>query len=91
METKDVIAAGRLRLGLTHQAFADKVGVSRGAVQQWEKGSTAPTRKHQPLIAKLLGITVADRAALRHHHHRPVYQRRRKKPCSGFSPFKNNV
>ncbi len=60
METKDVIAAGRLRLGLTHQAFADKVGVSRGAVQQWEKGSTAPTRKHQPLIAKLLGITVAE-------------------------------
>ena len=44
--------------GLTHQQFADAVGVSRGAVQQWEKGSTAPTRKHQPAVAKFMGLSV---------------------------------
>lgn len=60
METKDIIRIGRTRLGMTHQAFADAVGVSRGAVQQWERGDTAPTRKNQPMVAKLLGISVAE-------------------------------
>lgn len=59
MATKDIIKAGRERLGMTHQAFGDAVGVSRGAVQQWERGTTAPTRKHQPKVAALLGVSVA--------------------------------
>lgn len=59
MLTKDIIKTGRERLGMTPQAFADAVGVSRGAVQQWERGTTAPTRKHQPRIAELLGISEA--------------------------------
>lgn len=32
METKDIIKAGRQRLGMTYQAFSDAVGVSRWAV-----------------------------------------------------------
>lgn len=60
MATKDIIKAGRDRLGMTHQSFGDAVGVSRGAVQQWERGVTAPTRKHQPRVASLLGISVAE-------------------------------
>lgn len=60
METKDIIKTGRQRLGMTHQAFADAVGVSRGAVQQWEKGDTAPTRRHQPKVAEILDISVAE-------------------------------
>lgn len=60
METKDMIKAGRQRLGMTHQAFADAVGVSRGAVQQWEKGDTAPTRRHQPRVAAILDISVGE-------------------------------
>jgi len=44
------IRDGRLKLGLTEQQFADRVGVSRGAVQQWEKeGGTAPNRSMQSL------------------------------------------
>lgn len=45
---------------MTHQEFADAVGVSRGAVQQWERGSTAPTRKRQPAVAEYMGISVAE-------------------------------
>lgn len=45
---------------LTHQQFADQVGVSRGAVQQWERGLTAPNRKKQPKVAKFMEITVAE-------------------------------
>lgn len=61
MSIHSTIRNGRARLGLTEQQFAVRVGVSRGAVQQWEKeGGTAPTRKNQPAVADLLGITVAE-------------------------------
>lgn len=60
MGIKDKIRDGRLRLGKTEQQFADAIGVSRGAVQQWEKGTTAPNRKRQPAVAALLGMSVAE-------------------------------
>jgi len=56
-----LIRQGRLRLGMTELQFADAAGVSRGAVQQWERpGGTAPKRSNQPSVAKLLGISVAE-------------------------------
>lgn len=46
---------------MSEQQLADAVGVSRGAVQQWEKpGGTAPKRSNQPLVAKVLGLSVAE-------------------------------
>jgi SOS-response transcriptional repressor LexA len=63
MSTKDIIRTGREKLGLSVEDFAHKCGVSRGAVQQWERGVTAPNRRHAPAVAKALGITVADLAA----------------------------
>jgi SOS-response transcriptional repressor LexA len=63
MSTKDIIRTGREKLGLSVEDFAQKCGVSRGAVQQWERGVTAPNRRHAPAVAKALGITVADLAA----------------------------
>jgi SOS-response transcriptional repressor LexA len=56
-----LIRQGRLRLGMTEQQFADAVGVSRGAVQQWERpGGTAPKRSNQPAVARLLGLSVVE-------------------------------
>jgi len=56
-----LIRDGRRRLGLSEQQFAVALGVSRGAVQQWEKpGGTAPKRANQPRVAKLLGLSVAE-------------------------------
>jgi SOS-response transcriptional repressor LexA len=56
-----IIRQGRLRLGLSEQQFAVAVGVTRGAVQQWERESgTAPKRKTQPKVAELLGISVGE-------------------------------
>lgn len=60
MAIKDLIRSGRRQLGMTEQRFADCIGVSRGAVQQWEKGDTAPARKHQEAVATLIGITVGE-------------------------------
>lgn len=58
---RSIIRQGRLRLGLSEQQFADAVGVSRGAVQQWEReNGTAPKRKTQPKVAELLGISVGE-------------------------------
>lgn len=60
MSTGDLIKRGRLALQLSEQAFADQVGVTRGAVQQWERGTTAPKRSHQQAVAQALGITVGE-------------------------------
>jgi DNA-binding transcriptional regulator YiaG len=61
MSIHQVIKAGRKRLKMTHQQFADALGVTRTAVFQWEQeDGTAPSRKHQPAVAKLLGISVAE-------------------------------
>jgi transcriptional regulator with XRE-family HTH domain len=48
-------------MNLTAQEFGDRLGVTRGAVQQWEKAKgTAPSRKHQGAVAALLGLTVPE-------------------------------
>lgn len=60
MAIKDLIRAGRERLGMTEQRFADAAGVSRSAVQQWESGATAPRRAHQQTVADLIGVTVGE-------------------------------
>jgi transcriptional regulator with XRE-family HTH domain len=62
------IKEARLKLGLSQEKFADEVGVSRQAVQQWETEpdpanpevkSTAPKRTLMPQVAKILGVSVA--------------------------------
>jgi SOS-response transcriptional repressor LexA len=61
MNINRLIREGRQRLGLSEKQFADAVGVSRGAVQQWEKaGGTAPKRSNQRRVADILGISVAE-------------------------------
>lgn len=60
METKDVIRYHRLRLNLTEAQLADKVGVSRSAVQYWESGATAPTRTRRNKVAEALGISESE-------------------------------
>jgi SOS-response transcriptional repressor LexA len=61
MSSHRLIREGRLHLGMSEQQFAKAAGVSRGAVQQWEKpGGTAPKRSNQHRVAELLGISVAE-------------------------------
>lgn len=56
-----IIREGRKRLGMSEQQFADAIGVSRGAVQQWERpGGTAPRRSNQQQVARILGLSVAE-------------------------------
>lgn len=50
----------RIANDLNEDQFAALIGVSRGSIQQWESGKTAPNRKRQPIVANVLGITVAQ-------------------------------
>lgn len=61
MDIHQRIREHRIRQGLTEQGLADKVGVTRAAVQQWERpDGTAPSRKQQPKVAAVLELTVAE-------------------------------
>ena len=52
------IKAARDRLGLSMEQVADQLGLSAWqTVQQWENGSTAPSRRRLPKVAELLGVT----------------------------------
>lgn len=61
MSIHKLIRDGRARLQMTEQQFADRLGVSRGTVQHWEREEgTAPSRARQKAVAELLGLTVAE-------------------------------
>jgi transcriptional regulator with XRE-family HTH domain len=48
----------REQLGLSQQQFADMIGVSKGAVGQYDIGYTTPRPKRFERIAEVLGVTV---------------------------------
>lgn len=60
MSYSERIRAHRKSLGMTEAQYAEQIGVSRGSVQQWERGVTAPSRARQPAVAQFIGITVAQ-------------------------------
>ena len=56
------IKAARKAKGMTEQQLADLIGVTRAAVQQWEREEkgTAPKRTIQGKVAQALGISLAE-------------------------------
>ena len=53
------IAAARRAAGLTQQALAEAVGVTRSAVAQWETGRAGQLRGNLARIAATLGVSAA--------------------------------
>ena len=45
---------------MTQQQLADAVGVTQGAVNQWEKGVTKPKIETLVAMSKLFGCTLED-------------------------------
>ena len=62
MSIHNYIKQRRLELGLTPRQLAERVGVTRAAVQQWER-NTAPSRKHRAKVIKALEVKAAEYAA----------------------------
>lgn len=60
MSKNDAMREARLRLGLSQQALADQLGVSRQTVNAIESGDYNPTIRLCIGICCILGVTLND-------------------------------
>ena len=58
MKTKDVIFELRTRTGLSQDALAEKVYVTRQAVSRWETGETIPNTETLKLLSQLFDVSI---------------------------------
>ena len=58
MTTKDVLFELRTRNGLSQDALAEKVFVTRQAVSRWEKGETVPNTETLKLLSKQFNVSI---------------------------------
>jgi transcriptional regulator with XRE-family HTH domain len=61
MELKGIgqtIRVARIKKGMTQADLAETLGVSQGAVGQWEQGITTPRPRHIVRLSALLEIPV---------------------------------
>jgi transcriptional regulator with XRE-family HTH domain len=49
----------RKELGYSQTDLARKIGISRQAVDQWERGKTLPSLQHLAEIARIMGVSAA--------------------------------
>ena len=56
MDMSKAIREGRDRLGMSQEALAERLGVSRQAVSKWESGASDPSTSNLLALAKLFGI-----------------------------------
>ena len=54
------IAIARERAGMTQTQLAERLGVTQGAVSQWEKSTTFPRMPMLIRLADVLGCTVDE-------------------------------
>lgn len=50
----------RKKINMTQKELAHKLGVTQGAVSQWEKGIANPKVDKLPLLARILGCSIDD-------------------------------
>ena len=58
METKDVIINLRTARGLSQEALAERVFVTRQAVSRWETGETTPNTETLKLLSNLYDVSI---------------------------------
>lgn len=58
MELSQRIKENRIRCGLSQEALAEKMEVSRQAVTKWEQGKSAPSTENLFRLAQIFGTTV---------------------------------
>lgn len=58
MKLNEKISLYRKKSGLSQEAFAEKIGVSRQAVSKWETGESVPEVSKLKAIADCFGVTV---------------------------------
>ncbi len=58
METKDILFELRTKKGLSQDALAEKIFVTRQAVSRWENGETIPNTDTLKLLSKLYDVSI---------------------------------
>lgn len=58
MEPKDMIFQLRTQKGLSQDALAEQVHVTRQAVSRWENGETVPNTETLKLLSKLFDVSI---------------------------------
>ncbi len=58
MNTKEILFELRTRHGLSQDALAKKVFVTRQAVSRWENGETVPNTETLKLLSRLFGVSI---------------------------------
>lgn len=58
MNTKDIIFELRTKKGLSQEALAEKVFVTRQAVSRWETGETTPNTETLKLLSNLFDVSI---------------------------------
>lgn len=58
METRDILYELRTKNGLSQDALAEKVFVTRQAVSRWENGETVPNTETLKLLSELFGVSI---------------------------------
>ena len=54
------IRIARILMGYSQGQLAKLVGVTQGAISQWEKGLTHPSYKAIPKLSEVLGISLEE-------------------------------
>ena len=58
MQTKEILYELRQKHGLSQDALAEKVFVTRQAVSRWETGETVPNTETLKLLSKLFDVSI---------------------------------
>ena len=58
MKTQEILHELRTRNGLSQEALAEKVFVTRQAVSRWESGETVPNTETLKLLSALFGVSI---------------------------------
>ena len=58
MDTKNIILNLRTKRGMSQDALAEKVFVTRQAVSRWETGETTPNTETLKLLSKLFDVSI---------------------------------
>ena len=54
MDMSKAIREGRDRLGMSQEALAERLGVSRQAVSKWEMGTSVPSPENRRALSEIL-------------------------------------
>ena len=81
MTFAEKLILARKRLGLSQEALAEALGVSRQAVSKWETGEALPETGKLPALAKLLGVSIDELLS-----EEPAEAQTQRTPQSGAAP-----